>query len=80
MPRISLKKTEYKLKDLSAYILGEMRSQRVTQSEMAAALGMTQGNFSQKMKACTLSAKDLIKIFERLGTSPDTIGALMKGD
>jgi len=80
MPRVSLKKTEYRLRDLSSYILGEMRFQRITQTDMAAVLGMTQGNLSQKLKACTLTAEELIQIFEKLGTSPEKIGTLLKGD
>lgn len=80
MPRIILKKTEYRLKDLSSYILGEMRAQRITQAEMAAVLNMTQSNLSQKLKACSLSSEDLILIFDRLKTPVEKIGALLKGD
>lgn len=80
MPRVILKKTEYRLKGLSSYILGEMRAQRITQAEMAAALNMTQSNLSQKLKACSLSSEDLIIIFDKLKTPLETIGALLKGD
>lgn len=80
MPRINLLKTKYRLNDLSLYILGTMRVQRITQSEMAAALDMTQSNFSQKAKAATFTARDLIIIFDKLGTPEDKIGSLLKGD
>ena len=80
MPRVSLKKIEYQLFDLSCYILGDMRAKGITQTDMAAVLGMTQGNLSQKLKSCTLTVEELIQIFEKLGTSPEKIGTLLKGD
>ena len=80
MPRISLLKTKYRLKDLSSYILGEMRSKNIRQKDMAAALNMTQGNFSQKLKRQTLTAEELIIIFEELETPNTKIGELIGGN
>ena len=77
MPRISLKKTEYKLTDLSLFILGSMKSQKINQTEMAAALDMSQSNFSQKLKNCTLTVRELMIIFKKLGTPTEKVGELL---
>lgn len=77
--RIEALKTEYQLSDLSLYILGSMKSQKINQSDMAAVLDMTQSNFSQKLKNCTLTARDLMIIFKKLGTPTEKVGELLGG-
>ena len=72
-------KTKYRLEDLSSYILGEMRSQKLTQKDLAAVLNMTQGNFSQKLKRHSLTVEELIIIFEELKTPNNKIGELIGG-
>ena len=77
--RIEALKTEYQLSDLSLYILGSMKSQKINQSDMAAVLDMTQSNFSKKLKNCTLTARDLMIIFKKLGTPTQKVGELLGG-
>lgn len=77
--RIKALRTEYVLKDLSSYILGAMRTQKINQSEMAEELSMTQGNFSQKLKNKTLTARELIIIFNKLGTPAEKVGEILGG-
>lgn len=79
MPRIKEFNTRYRLKDLSTYVLGEMRAKGITQNSMAEALGMSQGNFSTKIKNLSFSTGELMIIFENLGTSPEKAGELITG-
>lgn len=78
MPRIKAKKKEYKVSDLSLYIVLEMRRQDVSQDEMAHILGITQPGFSYKLKRNVFSYGDLLTIFETLGTEDEVILRLMK--
>ena len=77
--RIKALRNEYVLADLSSYILGAMRTKKINQSEMAEALNMTQGNLSQKLKKNTLTARDLVIIFDKLGTPAEKVGEILGG-
>lgn len=78
MPRIKAKKKEYKVSDLSLYIVLEMRKQDISQDEMAHILGITQPGFSYKLKHNAFNYGDLLAIFETLGTEDKDILQLMK--
>ena len=79
MPRIREFNARYRLKDLSTYILGTMRAKGITQSTMAETLGMSQGNFSTKIKNLSFSTGEMMVIFETLGTPPQKAGELITG-
>lgn len=72
MPRVSIKKKEYKVSDLAKYIASEMYAQDISQAEMATRLGVTQQAFSYKLKHSVFSYGDLLTICESLGT-PDEV-------
>lgn len=77
MPRITAKNKEYKISDLSKYIVSEMYAQDITQAEMATHLGVTQSTFSYKLKHNAFSYGDLLTIFDVLGTSEEKKVELM---
>lgn len=78
MPRIKAKKKDYKISDLSLYIVGKMYQEDITQEEMAIRLGITQPTFCYKLKQNSFSYGDLLTIFETLGTEDEKILQLMK--
>lgn len=69
MPRIAIKKKQYKISDLSKFVVGEMYAQDVTQEEMARHMGITQSTFSYKLKHNAFSYGDLLTIFDVLGVT-----------
>lgn len=77
MPRVSIKKKQYKISDLSKYIASEMFAQDISQVEIAMRLGITQQGFSYKLRNNRFSYGDLLTIFELLGTPDDVKTKLM---
>lgn len=77
MPRVTIKKKQYKISDLSKYIVGEMFAQDISQAKMATSLGITQQGFSYKLKHNNFSYGDLLTIFEVLKTPDETKKKLM---
>jgi len=78
MPRISIKKKDYKKTDLTGYIMREMYVQNISQIEMATHLGITQPTLSYRFKHNSFSYGDLLTIFQVLGTPDEVIVKLMK--
>lgn len=77
MPRINAKKKQYKISDLTKYIIAEMYAQDISQQEMAQHLGITQSTLSYRLKNNAFSYGDLLTIFNVLGTDADTKVKLM---
>lgn len=50
MPRVTIKKKEYKLIDFKVWVIGQMALHHKTQKELGEVLGLTQGEISQKLK------------------------------
>lgn len=80
MPRVAIKKVEYMVKDLSNYIRGEMKSQKVTQKEMGTLTHLSQQSFGKHLAKCDFTAYQLIKIFRRLDTPDELVLKYMKGE
>lgn len=78
MPRVSIKKKEYKVSDLSKWIVGKMYSENVRQNEMANLLGISQPYFSMKLKESKFSYGDLLSILQKLKATDEEILKLMK--
>lgn len=79
MPRVSIKKTDYMVKDFCKWLVGEMRSEGINQAEVAEWLGISQQAISLKIKNGNFSFKELVIVFKNLNTSPEQIGHLLKG-
>lgn len=71
MPRVSIKKKDYKKTDLTKYIVGEMRVQGVTQRDLAERLGLTQPAIIYKFNNNSFSYGDLLEIFDLLNTTDE---------
>lgn len=50
MPRVTIKKKEYMISDLSQWIAGRMYAKKLRQQDMAETIGITQSAFCQRMK------------------------------
>lgn len=78
MPRITSKRKQYKISDLSEYIVGKMYSQDIRQSALAEKLEISQPQLSYKLKNSSFTYGDLLTIFEFFGTNDGEILRLMK--
>lgn len=78
MPRVSIKKKDYKVTDFMRWLIGEMGVRGIRQKDIGEWLGISQPAVCNKMKKCEFSLKELITIFEKFGTSEEQIGKLLK--
>lgn len=78
MPRVSVKKKEYKVSDLSKWIVAKMYEKKVRQEEMAGLIGISQPWFSCKLKKNQFTYGDLLTILKRLEATDEEIIKLMK--
>lgn len=78
MPRVSIKKKEYKARDFCKWLYGELKERKIRQREVAEWLGITQPAVSQKIDKCDFNFMELLIIFEKLGTDQEQIGKLLK--
>lgn len=78
MPRVSIKKKDYKVTDFKRWLIGEMGVRGIRQKDIGEWLGISQPAVCNKMKKGEFSLKELITIFEKFGTSEEQIGKLLK--
>lgn len=78
MPRVSIKKKDYMISDLSKWIVGKMYETKVRQREMAELLGITQPAFCQKLKSSYFTYGELLSVFKYLKATDEEILRLMK--
>lgn len=78
MPRITAKKKDYKLTDFRKWLVGELNVQEIKQAEIAELFGITQQAVSHKIKTGNFTLKELFILFEKLQTSEEEIGKLLK--
>ena len=60
MPRVAINKSKYLAADLYAYIIGQMKSQGITQERLGEELGLTQQVVSRKLRKKQLNTEELI--------------------
>lgn len=58
MPRVEIKKKEYKLRDLKGWIVMQMKLNGIRQQDIADALGVSQGVISLRLKTKKENNKD----------------------
>ena len=68
--------TYTKRNDLKRYIAGKMRSEEITQVQMADELAITQSAFSQKLRKAQFSYSELVMIFRKLHSTTEEITRL----
>lgn len=78
MPRVTINKKKYKASDLSAYIVGELYRKKMSQSELAKEMFVSQQAINKKIREARYSYDDLLTIFEILNTPEEKIIEFMK--
>lgn len=87
VPRVAIKKREYKLRDLKSWICGQMHAHRLKQKDVAQKLGISQQAFSTRIKvnpggkgreSDPFSYWDLMILFELFETSDEEKLRLLK--
>jgi len=68
--------TYTKRNDLKRYIAGKMRSEEITQVQMADELAITQSAFSQKLRKAQFSYSELVMMFRKLHSTTEEITRL----
>lgn len=72
MPRVTIKRKEYKLNDLKGWVIAQMHLHHMTQAEVGQALGISQSALSQMLKAA-----DKKKGKEKIKPDPFSYGDLL---
>lgn len=78
MPRVAIKKKEYKVNDLSKWIVGEMREKKLRQKDIAKILGISQPAVSYRIEKGLFTYRELLTLFEKFETTDKDILHLMK--
>lgn len=85
MPRVAIKKRDYKLRDLKSWICGQMHAHNLKQKDVARRLGITQQAFSARVKITQkgresdpFSVGDLLTLFELFETTDEEKLHLLK--
>ena len=78
MPRCSLNRKKYKVSDLSKWLAGKMYELKLSQSDMAELIGISQPAFSNRMRKGIFSYSELLAILDKLKATDEEILKLMK--
>ena len=77
MPRAYITKQEKLNNELSAWIYGQAKVRRVTQKQLADAIGIKQPSLNYKLRHGSFSFQDLTVVFEILEPDGETLMKLM---
>lgn len=78
MPRVAIKKKEYKVTDLSKWIAGKMYELKLSQTDVAKMIGLSQPAFCQRLKKGMFSYEDLLTLFKNLKATDEEMLKMMK--
>lgn len=78
MPRVTIKKKEYKVSDLSKYLVMKMYENQLHQKDLAKMIGISPPAFCGRMKKGLFSYEELITLIAELNATDDEILKLMK--
>lgn len=78
MPRVRIKKKQYMVKDLSTYIIRQMKANGMNQEDLGRACGHPQQTMSYRLANGKLSTEDLITIFTLFDVPDEMLGKLLK--
>lgn len=78
MPRVAIKKKEYKISDLSEWIAGRMYALHIRQQDMAELIGIQQPAFCHRLKKGLFTYGELLSILKHLKATDEEILKLMK--
>lgn len=79
MPKVCLDPAKVKAQSVIAYVLAEMKKQKVTYKQMGDELGITQQGFSRRIECQNISVEDLIRMCTRLNIESSTLSELLRG-
>ena len=77
MPKAYITKQEKLNNELSAWIYGQAKVRRVTQRQLAEAIGIKQPSLNYKLRHGSFSFQDLTVVFEILEPDGETLMKLM---
>lgn len=83
MPRVTINKKTYMLKDLATWIVGRMYAKGLRQEDVAQWIGINQQSMSRRLKLAregkdTFSAGELITLLKNLDATDEEILRLTK--
>lgn len=78
MPRVAIKKKEYKVSDFSKWIVAKMYEQNLRQQDIAEIMGISQPAFCNRLRKGLFSYADILTLFQKLGATDNEILGLMK--
>lgn len=78
MPRVTIKKKEYKVSDFSKWLVGKMYECKLRQEDMAKLIGITQPAFSNRLKKGLFEYSEMLTLFQELNATDEEILKLMK--
>lgn len=78
MPRVAIKKKEYKISDFCEWMVGRMFKLNLTQGDMGEAIGISQPAFSERIKKGLFSYEELLVLFPKLQATDEEILKFMK--
>lgn len=79
MPKVYITTTERRNAKLAAWIYGEMKVQRITQSAVAAKLGISQPSFNRKLRNHNFDFEDFTALVELFNPEDGEIARLVRG-
>lgn len=78
MPRVTIKKKEYKVSDFSKWLVGKMYERDLSQTDLANLIGFTQQAFSYRLKKGLFNYSEMLVLLEKLEATDFEILNLMK--
>lgn len=78
MPRVAIKKKQYKVSDLSKYLTMKMYEQQLYQKDLAGMIGISPSSFCERMKKGLFSYEELLILLKELKATDEEILWLMK--
>ena len=78
MPRVTINKKKYKVKDISTWIAGKMFEKKLRQEDLSKLLGISQPAFSNRMKKGLFSYSDLLELLKELDATDEEFFLLIQ--
>lgn len=66
MPRVSINKKQYMIKDFTGWVLQKMKMNRLKQQDIGDILGISQSSFSKRVEKCIEEGKNIFSYEEVL--------------
>ena len=79
MPRVYITTNERRNAKLAAWIYGEMKIQKITQTAVANKLGISQPSFNRKLRNHNFDFEDFTALVELFNPEDGEIARLVKG-